>query len=121
MKKTVSKEKEFFVYSNSFAAPFFSDSDESFVKGKTAKEALNNYVKKYNHPCGLYAAQVYKDANAFHKGEKPLYTWLCNHEIEKLRVTKDKSSFSYLGHGPGAFEINGRRIIVDDPKGGKII
>jgi hypothetical protein len=68
--------KEFFITSNSFAAPFFSDSWEGFVKGKDAKVALLNYVHDYKHPAGLYSANIYSSADAYHHDEKPLFHWL---------------------------------------------
>ena len=43
---------------NSNAAPFFSDSDAGFVEANTPKEAIEKIVKKYNHPCGLFAAII---------------------------------------------------------------
>ncbi|KKK95935.1 hypothetical protein LCGC14_2667850 [marine sediment metagenome] len=67
---------EFFVYANSNAAPFVSDSSREFVEASTPKEALRVFRKNYTHPCGLFAAAVYADANAYHKQDKPLVCWL---------------------------------------------
>jgi DNA-directed RNA polymerase subunit RPC12/RpoP len=67
---------EFFVVTNSKAAPFFSDTDTCFVKDETAEKAAEKVRKKYKHPAGLYAMSVYKNANAYHKGKKPLIQWL---------------------------------------------
>jgi hypothetical protein len=113
--------KEFFITSNSFAAPFFSDSREGFVKGKDAKGALLAYVSGYKHPAGLYSAAIYSSADAYHHNEKPLFRWLCNHELAKAKATAKLGSYSFLGHAPGKFEINGKMIEVENPKGGEIV
>ena len=111
----------FFIYANSFAAAFFSDDSTSFVEADNPAHALEKFAEDYKHPCGLYAAICYRDANAYHKGEKPLAKWLCHHEIIKQERTRNLSGYSYLGHGPGRFEINGEMISVDDPKSGQVI
>ena len=67
--------REFYVVTNSMAAPFVSDTDYRFVKAKTAAAALKWAMKAYRHPCGLYAAAVYADANALAKGKPALATW----------------------------------------------
>ena len=79
------------------------------------------FKTKYSHPCGLYAATAYASADAFHKGEKPLAKWLCNHEQAKMRATKGLGSYSFMGHAPGHFEVDHKHIRVDDPKGGSIV
>lgn len=68
--------KEFFVVTNSNAAPFFSDTANWFVKAKTAEEAVKKARKGYKHPAGLFVLNVYSSADAYHKGEKPLVQWL---------------------------------------------
>ena len=112
---------EYFIFANSFAAPFFSDDSIKFIKAYSPIEALEKFVAGYNHPCGLYAAVCYADANAYHKNETPLAKWLCNHEIEKMRLTKDLGGYSYKGDGPGRFYINGELHVIDNPKDGKMI
>ena len=112
---------EYFIVAESFAAPFVSDRSESFWKGETPEAALKDYAQKYSHPAGLYAALLYADANAYHKNAAPLARWLCNHEIEKRRLTESLAGYSYLGHGPGDFEINRVRHKVDNPKGGALV
>ena len=67
---------EFFVVANSFAAPFFSDTDEQYVKGKTAQAAMDTFRKKYAHPAGLFAAALFINVDAYHKGKKALVVWL---------------------------------------------
>lgn len=69
---TTTNTYEFFVWANSKAAPFFSDESESFMEAETPHEALGKFVESYDHPCGLFAANVYYDATAFHKNEQPL-------------------------------------------------
>ena len=113
--------REFFIVANSFSAPFVSDQSTEFLFHDSPETALECFASMYKHPAGLYAAECYESANAYHKGDKPLARWLCNHEAEKQRLTKDLGSYSYLGHGPGEFEINGVRHTVEDPKGGRIV
>ena len=110
---------EYFITANSFAAPFFSDTSEKFVSAETPASALEKFAAEYSHPCGLYAAFCYESADAYHKSAKPLAKWLCNHEVEKMRLTKDMGSYSFLGHAPGDFEVNGKRHRVENPKGGQ--
>ena len=113
--------REFFVVANSFAAPFFSDISETFVKGPSPIKALEKFVKGYDHPAKLYAAMIYQDANAYHKKKKPIASWVCNHELKKMEVTKNLSSYSFRGEGPGVFSVDGVQYTVDDPYGGKVI
>jgi hypothetical protein len=60
---------EYFVIANSFAAPFFSDTSSEYVKSENPQEAILKFVKKYKHPCGLYAAVLYKDKAFPHLNE----------------------------------------------------
>lgn len=112
---------EYFIWSNSFAAPFFSDSGFSFWEAESPVTALEQFVLHYKHPAGLYAAQAYDSADAYYKGAKPIARWVCNHDLEKQRLTKDLQGYSYLSNGPGDFKINGERYVVADPKGGSIV
>lgn len=110
---------EFFIRAESFAAPFVSDPSAKYVEAVSAKEALELFAGSYRHPAGLYAADAYASADAYHKGAQPLARWLCNHEQEKRKVMGP--GHSYLGHGPGDFEIDGERIRVKNPKGGSLV
>jgi hypothetical protein len=112
---------EFYIEANSFAAPFFSDSSHGYVEAATVKDALEKFAADYKHSCGLYAAVAYTSADARNKGEKPLGRWLCNHEIEKMRLTKDKGSYTYRGDGPGRFEIDHEPHVVDNPRAGRVV
>lgn len=112
---------EYFVVAESFAAPFVSDRSETFAQGETPESALIAFAENYKHPAGLYAAGLYADANAYHKGAEPLAQWFCNHELEKRKLTESLAGYSYLRHGPGDFEINGVRHRIKDPKGGKLL
>lgn len=112
---------EFFIYANSFAAPFFSDTDTVYQEGESAADALERFAAAYKHPAGLYAAIAYESADAYHKGAKPLATWLCNHEQAKQRLTDRPGGYSYMGHGPGDFEIDGERHLVENPKAGSVV
>jgi hypothetical protein len=66
---------EYFVVSNSFAAPFFSDTDTGFVKGSSPKDAMDRFRKSYKHPCGLYAANLFQTSDSYHKRTEPLLKW----------------------------------------------
>ncbi len=69
---------EYFIEANSFAAPFFSDTSSGFVEADSPEQALLRFKDDYKHPCGLYAAVCYQDANAKHKGHEPLAKWVSN-------------------------------------------
>lgn len=111
---------EFFIVANSFAAPFVSDQSIGFASGDSPASALESFAQTYRHPAGLYAAAVYRSAEAYHKGEKQLAYWLCNHELEKRRLTSGLHSYSYLSHGAGSFEIDGQTYTCDDPRNGSV-
>lgn len=113
--------REFFIVADSFAAPFVSDRSTHFVSAETAQQALERFSADYKHPCGLYCATAYGSADEFHKGAKPYAQWLCNHEIEMQRLTKDLGCYSMFGHAPGKFEINGEMHIVERPKEGRVV
>ena len=68
--------KEFFILTNSNAAPFVSDTGTGFVRAQTAQEAADKARKSYKHPAGLFALNVYASSDAYHKGQKPLAQWL---------------------------------------------
>lgn len=111
----------YFVVTNSFAAPFCSDTGTGFVDADTPEQALYQAAATYTHPARLYAALAYTDANAYHRGEKPLAKWLCNHEIEKERTTGGQPAYMYRSNGPGDFEIDNKRHVVADPLGGRVV
>jgi hypothetical protein len=112
---------EYFVITESFAAPFFSDSGNQYVQAETPEAALETVAAAYGHPSGLYAAVCYASADAYHKGEPILAKWLSNHEIAKQEATQHRTAYSYLGHGPGVFEIDGQRVEVENPTGGRLV
>jgi hypothetical protein len=111
---------EYFIQARSFGAPFVSDESTAYMEAASPQRALELYAAGYDHPAGLYAAEAYTNADAFHKGEKPLAQWLCNHERAKQQLTADLDRYPYLGHGPGDFEIDGVRHHIDDPKSGSV-
>lgn len=114
-------EGEFFIISNSFAAPFVSDSGRHFVSATSPAAALEKFAAEYSHPAGLYAALCYEDANAEAKGAKALARWLCNHEQERARIADGAACHTYRGHGPGDFEVDGVRHKLDNPKQGSVV
>ena len=113
--------KEYFIVSNSFAAPFFSDTSTGYQAAPHAEKALEVFAEEYKHPCGLFSANVYESADAYHKGEKRLAQWLCNQEIEMQKITAKMSGYSYLGHGVGKFRIDEKEYSVENPKDGRVV
>lgn len=77
--------KEYFIVANSFAAPIVSDRSTSYVKSADPKEALRQFKANYDHPCGLYAVNVYGSADDYHKEKEPLCQWLCNKAKERMK------------------------------------
>lgn len=112
---------EYFIVANSFAAPFFSDTDKSFQEASNPEEALLKFKDGYRHPAGLYGAGVWADANAYHKNEKPLARWVCNLALAKEEAAKGKGSYSMLGVSQSEFEIDGVRHKVENPRCGKVV
>ena len=112
---------EFYIETRSFAAPFFSDQDFFYVVAESPEKALTLCADNYSHPAGLYSAAAYSSADAMNKGEKPLATWLCNHEIAKAELTDGLGCYSYMGIAPGECEINGKLHVIADPKSGRVM
>lgn len=112
---------EFFITARSFAAPFVSDTSEAYIEADTARAALEQFASGYRHPCGLYAAEAWASADAYHKGRDPLARWLSNHEQAKQAATSELDTYSYEGHGPGRFKVSGKLIEVADPTGGSVV
>lgn len=75
---------EFFIQANSFAAPFFSDTSNGYQEGVSAEDALERFTEQYTHPYGLFAADVYGNADDFHKAEKALATFRAPPKIKEL-------------------------------------
>jgi len=107
---------EYFICANSFAAPFFSDTSTKFQVGNTPEEALEVFVKEYDHPFGLYAAALYEDANHYYKNGKALLQWMSNH----AKFMENKTGMIYSA-GHGRVKINGKMNEIVDPKGGSIV
>ena len=112
---------EYFIRASSFAAPWFSDNSSGYVPAASPEAALRKFAKSYSHPCGLYAAMCYASADAYHKGEKALAKWLCNHEIAKTKAAGNNGSYSYFGDGPGHFKVNEVWHTVKNPKRGRVV
>ena len=112
---------EYFIQANSFAAPMVSDTSTSYIDAISPREALERFAAKYTHPCGLYSANCYRNADALHKGKKPLAQWLCNQQIAIEKETKDLGSYRMGSDGPGKVNINDKSIEIKDPKGGRVV
>lgn len=112
---------EYFIQANSFAAPFFSDTSTHYVYAKSPEAALEALAKTYNHPAGLFAADCYASADDMHKGKKPLARWLCNRKQAEQSATRGMGAYSFYSDEPGTFEVNGKKHVVKEPKGGSIV
>ena len=77
--------KEYFVVGNSFAAPAASDTSFKHVSGITPQDAMAKFRREYTHPCGLYAAVLYENADDYHKGKDPIDRWL-SEEAQKAEA-----------------------------------
>lgn len=66
---------EYFIVANSFVAPIVSDISHDYIMADTPREAMKQFIANYDHPAGLYAANLYANADVYHKDEKPLLTW----------------------------------------------
>lgn len=113
--------REFFIVANSFAAPFCSDTSTKHVNAKDAAAALEAFAKSYSHPCGLFAASCFANADAYHKGAKPLGRWKSNRLLAEEKATAGKGAYSMRGNGPGEFEVDGVMMNVKNPKAGRVV
>jgi len=66
---------EYFVVTESNAAPMVSDTHKEYIIADTPGEALNKAIEEYRHPCGLYWVGIYVNADAYHKKEGPMLIW----------------------------------------------
>lgn len=76
---------EYFVVTNSNAAPFFSDTDEFFVEADSSWAARDKAIAEYKHPAGLFSLAVYENANEYHKGHSALETWKSERAIKQFQ------------------------------------
>lgn len=105
---------EYYIETNSFAAPFVSDPGHMYVEAGSPEAALTEAAATYRHPAGLYAAAAYSSSDAKNKGEKPLARWLCNHAQALVGAT------TVMSMGAGKVEIDGTIVEIEDPKGGGV-
>jgi len=112
---------EYFIVANSKAAPFFSDTSTHFVTASNPTVALKQFKETYKHSCGLYAAVLFANSDAYHKSQKPIAKWVCNFELEKQKVTKDLGCYLYMGIDKNTFEVNNVKYTIKNPDGGETI
>ena len=67
---------EYFYVTRSNAAPFFSDTRYGFIEAENPTFALYELMTQYDHPSGMYSAGIWASADAYHKNEPALMTWL---------------------------------------------
>ena len=108
----------YYIATKSFSAPIFSDSRVFYISAENPNEALLQLVHhEYHHPCGLYWAGVYESCG----DDRLLGEYISNRGLAEREATKDKSCYTFQGHDSGKFEIDGKVIIVENPKEGKIL
>ena len=93
--------REYFITARSRTGRRSYDTSERYVEADSADKALRKFAREYSHPMGLYAAECWNGADDYHKRKTPLARWESNHLQALNRGTEDKSSYGYLGKGPG--------------------
>jgi len=111
--------RKFFITARSFAAPFFSDTSEEYVSAATPEQALEKFAARYDHPCGLFAAEAWRSADDYHQGKKFLAQWLSNRAAWDRKHIK--APCTVLGKGPGIVEVDGVTHTIDNPKAGAVV
>lgn len=111
---------EFFVKAQTFAAPFCSDELVRYIPGEDPVEAVEAWVESRPHPCGIYYAAVYANADDMHRGRKPLCEWKSNYQRAREEATKGKGCYISRGLGENAFEIDGEKFWVECPREGAV-
>lgn len=107
---------EFFIRGYTFAAPFVSEEVARYVEAEGAGAALESLAAQMHDGIGLFAAEAFISADAFHKGAAPVARWLSN----KARAIEGAGSI--YSSGPGHVTLNGDRdVIIDDPKAGSLV
>lgn len=61
---------EYFVHAHTYAAPFVSNTIHNYAPGDTPQAALDFWVAGQHNT--IYAADLYTNADAFHRGHDPL-------------------------------------------------
>jgi hypothetical protein len=113
---------EFFIHATSFAAPFVGDETTGYVQAETPEAALEKYAATiYGHPCGLYAADCYASADAFHKRQPRLARWLSNKAQAVEGAIAKRGAASIYSESPDKVEINGEMVEITDPKAGCVV
>jgi hypothetical protein len=106
---------KYFVFANSFAAPLVSDRSMGYISSENAESVMLDFVETYNHPCGLYSANLYKSADDYYQNLPPLVEWRSNYAI----MTDGVVGFIRI-IGPNSIAVNGIIRTCENPKDGKI-
>lgn len=69
---------EFFIVAVSNPAPFVGDRTTGYHEGVNPRHALQEFVEGYSHPSGLYSADAYLSADAYHKHHGAAVRWRSN-------------------------------------------
>ena len=72
--------KEFFINYVTFPAPFFGERGQEYQEADTAREALEIAAK------GMYRAEAYENADAFHKKQEPLARYMSNRALAESKA-----------------------------------
>ena len=95
---------EYFVVSNSFAAPFVSDKQFRYATGSTPQEALESFTEHYTHRRGLYSADLYSSAKDYHQSKPPLLRY---RNLRPVSVDKQFHKNGVVVPGPVAVVVPG--------------
>lgn len=72
---------EYFIVASTYAAPFFSETRTDFIEGKTPEKALSEYLKENR----VYAANLYRSSDDYHKNKEPLVKWRSDKAISEWK------------------------------------
>lgn len=112
---------EFFISATTFAAPFVSDRIDTYEDAATPQEAVLTVVERHRDGIGIYAANAFASADAYHKKQSPLAQWRCNRERLIRNAIDAYGAISVASDWSDRVEINGELHTIDGPKEGGFI
>lgn len=66
---------EYFYKVRTFAAPFIGDELDGYIEAEDPTDAVNKVLAESTHPSGVFALDIYANADSFHKELAPLAIW----------------------------------------------
>ena len=97
---TVKRMNEYFIVANSLAAPMVSDESKHYVEGRTPQSAMNKFLKAYRHWVGIYSANLYNNADEYHKGESATLHFRSNKAVLDNELQDETISWKAVKFGP---------------------